>query len=354
MFLTLLRAGLWQRMSEEAWPVALSREEWAELFRMARRQTVTGIVCRGIEQLPEALQPDDGELVKWAAAVESIAQRNKQMNRALQTLVALFEREGLRPVLLKGQGVAALYVEPELRECGDIDLYFAESAEREWAARLIEARGIQTERHSDGSLFYEWQGVAVEHHTHLLDLCNPFLKKRVKALEETETLELPSAIEGRDGTTFKVTVPSATLNVLLLNTHILKHALGWGVGLRQLCDMARAYHILHGRIESETVKQLSRKAGLLRWNRLLHSCLTDDLGLLADELPYADKVVPSHPLLNKVLKTGNFGHDLRPEEASGSPSWCSRLHTARAFAANCGFSCRYAPKEAFWNIVELF
>lgn len=53
-----------------------------------------------------------------------------------------------------------------------------------------------------------------------------------------------------------VRIPSPVLNLLLQSLHILKHALGWGIGLRQLCDMARSCYKLHDEVESEEMKRL--------------------------------------------------------------------------------------------------
>ena len=48
---------------------------------------------------------------------------HSQMNMTLSLLVLTLRKEGIDLVLLKGQGLSRYYPTPELRQCGDIDLY---------------------------------------------------------------------------------------------------------------------------------------------------------------------------------------------------------------------------------------
>ena len=83
----------------------------------------------------------------------------------------------------------------------------------------------------DGSQNYEWQGIEIEQHPTIVDLCSPSAGKWIKELDEDPGF-IPSPLA--DG----LRVPSLELNALLLNTHILKHALGKGIGQRRrLCAM---------------------------------------------------------------------------------------------------------------------
>ncbi len=397
-FLTLLRAGLWGRNPmEEGFP-RLGDEEWEQVFRMSVRQTVSGIVFDGICRLPDGFQPSQGGFAKWVAAADRIERNNARMNAALKGLVKLFTDNGLQPALQKGQGVAELYPAPLHRECGDIDFYFPERpdsgrspslskrlAMNDKSVELVKSQGIDVELMPDGSQSYEWQGIEVEQHPTIVDLCSPTARKWIKELDE-EPGYVPSDLA--DG----LLVPSPELNALLLNTHILKHALGKGIGLRQMCDLAMQYHRIcadgrkaecGGRIFS-----LYRKAGILKWSRLLHSFLVGVIGLPEEELPYSEKVVSYRPLFRIVEDGGNFGQfrgkgpegsghfdrlsDRKGAEgsrghncsaasegskerngASGKSAGKRKLETAGMFLGRAGFSLRFAPREAFWTFWEL-
>lgn len=380
-FLMLLRAGLWGRDPMEEGFRRLGDEEWEHVFKMSGRQTVSGIVFDGICRLPDEFQPSQTIFAKWVAATDRIERGNRRMNAVLRELTGMFVSGGLQPVLQKGQGVAALYPEPLHRECGDIDLYFpeglslrlaqrpdnvaqrpnAESAEASEmtengkAVELVRSRGAKVETMPDGSQTYEWKGIEIEQHPTIVDLCSPAARKWIKGLDGDPGYVPSDLAEG-------LRVPSQELNALLLNSHILKHTLGKGIGLRQMCDLAMEYHRIceDGRREDcgGRIFNLYKRAGILKWSRLLHSFLVGIIGLPEEELPYSERIVSAEPLMRIVEDGGNFGQ-YRGEcsESSGRFDRLSdrkrKLKTAGMFLRRAGFSMRFAPKEAFWTFWEL-
>lgn len=302
-FLVLLRSGLWEQEPDDLSCFPLSEQDWTRLLRIARQQTVTGLVYRGICRLPEELLPSDIILMKWVVAVEQIEQGNSRMNEGLKGLYHLFVKEGIIPVLQKGQGIAQLYEEPLLREFGDIDFYFSDSEMSRQAVDLLVRLGVKVNKMPDGSFNYRWKGWEVEHHSRLIDCYNPFLQGYLKKLEAvTDCVRIP--MDGAED--LEVKVPSPCLNLVLLDMHIMKHAFGWGIGLRQLCDMARACYVWHGKMDTKLFKEVSRKTGITRWNSLLFSFLKDYLGLPATYLPYEVKPVDSSALLERIMTGGGL------------------------------------------------
>lgn len=347
---SLLRAGLWERDADFSGLFPVSDEIWRSVFVQARRQTVAGIVYRGLEYLPDRFFPPEDTMIRWTAEVDKIERDSRKMDQTIHDIFTFFGRYGLHPVLLKGQGVAGMYERPLLRMPGDIDLYFPGKEENSFAEALIRKKGMCPERRPDGSTEYLWGNTEVEHHLSLLDLHSPFMRKYLKGLERAKGYDtLPwGAADGPD-----VLLPSPVLNLLLLNAHILKHAMGKGIGLRQLCDMARAYHIMRGKVDGDEIRDIYRRAGLLSWSRLLHSFLVGELGMKESDLPYREKPIPTGALMCIVMAGGNFGQysdGLRRKPVS---AWRSKLYTAKSFLCNLGFSCRYAPGEAFWIAAAL-
>ena len=272
--LALLRGCLWERRVEPLSLFPLSHTSWEELYRLARQQTVTGVTFRGLYYLPEDMLPPEPLLMRWTAETDAIERRNRKMNRALTSLLSLMAQNGLHPVLQKGQGLAALYTNPFLRECGDIDLFFPGPGEFEAASRCVEKQDIRMVRKADGCLLYSWQGIPVEHHIRLLDLYHPHHRiKKTKQIWEFRRMPLSAASD------LEVTVPAPSLNLLLQYAHILKHALGRGIGLRQLCDLALSCDRWHTAIMPDVLQGVCRQAGLTKWVPLLHAFLTERLRL---------------------------------------------------------------------------
>lgn len=340
-FFALLRSGLWEREIGSLSGFPLTDGEWDEVYRMAVNQTVAGVVYRGILRLPEHLLPADSLLLRWVARIDAIERRNVKMNGVVNELCAAFSEKGIRPVLQKGQGIASLYAYPLLRECGDIDLYFSDRCERKHADRFIKQQGIRVNKGADGSVHYEWKGVTVEHHRRLFDLYNPFIQGYLSKLERQHGFEI---MEVPPGSNVKLTVASPLLNLLMLNAHILKHALGLGVGLRQLCDMARAYNAWHGQIDACELAEIYAKTGIGKWSQLLHSLLVDYLGMPTTCLPDEKRAVSALPLIRIILQRGNFGQVAN--RCQNKKHSQRKISTAQSFLQNAQFAFRFAPWES--------
>lgn len=365
--MALLRAGLWEQPSAGPLPMSasaeehtvpvdgfspfpLTPEEWQALYAIACEQAVVGVVWQGVSLLPQEFMPPYSTVMRWVAHVDAIERRNAVMDGALASLLSLYKECGVEPVVLKGHTVAAMYVAPALRQSGDIDLYFPNVREREKAEEIVRGKGFSLDYSADGSSVFSWQGVTIEHHSSLFDLQRP---RSVKIVESTvqgiENLFLPLQVD--NNLVIKALAPQ--LNLLLLSTHILKHALGRGVGLRQLCDMAVACNAARGAVDEAEQRTLYAALGLERWSALLHSFMVQCLGLPVDALPWQGPSVNPDPLLRIVCKGGNFGQ----HAGGGSDNSVAtrKIDTALSFVRNIGFCAKYAPGEAiytFWQLLK--
>lgn len=330
--LTLLRSGLWNRPPDNSELFPLSSDEWQEVFEKSRSHTVSAIVADSLEHLPENQLPPDGILASWA--VES--DRIERLNGIMANVTALLSEtyRNLRPICFKGQECASLYARPSSRECGDIDLYFNDIEASEVVARQ---HGYVPEHKPDGSFTYAVQGIVVEHHQSYIDLCAPRKRNWLR------TLDVNPGFETGSGGMLR---PVPALNLLVLHSHVMKHAFGRGVGLRQICDLARAYYSYDGMYDADELRDMYRKAGLTSWTRMVHAFLTDYLGLGKEFLPYAEPHADASEFLRRVMLAGNFGRSM-PGNGHG------KCRTLKAFMANALFAARYAPDEYFWQIAQL-
>ena len=327
----LLQAGLWGTFDEAAASAfPLSAGEWERVFTLARQQTVTGIAFRGLDFLPEEAAPPMGIMAKWMAHADRIEQSNRVMNETVAKLYGHFASAGVEAVLQKGQGVAAMYPEPLLRECGDIDLFFP--GHDGVSDPLAGIDGAVRERQPDDSWSYVVDGIIVEHHTDLLDIQSPRAKRYVKRLIEEKGFE--KVVTGNG---VEVLVPAPEVNLLLLSSHILKHAFGVGIGLRQFCDYAVARRYYEGRVNAEEMREIWRMTGLEKWQDLLEGFLVKKTGVLLDI----------------VLKGGNFGVYSKDRENVPRARWARKVQTFKALMGNIGFAFRYAPGEWFWTTMQL-
>lgn len=319
IFLAVLRAGLWERNTRL--PEHLDAEEWDRLADMAHNQAVQGLFLRGMARLPEEQLPPARLRLRLMAEVDSIARTNAQMAQVETRLLDKFFKEGMEAHVLKGSRLARFHPCPEWRSCGDIDLYVPDFAR---ALSLFPQAKVS----ADGSAEMALEGVTVDLHPRYFDI-------HVK-----ETL-LPK-------------VPSVTAELLMTGAHILKHAIGAGVGLKQLSDMALALDRSWGTYRPEELDLAVRRAGLARWWRLLCSLLVQDLGLNPEKCGPSFKPCSSARLMRIVRRGGNFGQNKTPRQrALQRGGWVRKASTALSFVTRLPFSLWYAPKETSSTIAEL-
>ena len=357
--LLLLRAGLWGQLPSQELRAAesgrptlfpLTAEEWAQLYREACEQTVVGIVWQGVSQLPQELMPPHATTMRWVAHVDAIERHNAAMDKALESLLSLYDSRGIEPVVLKGHTVAALYPSPELRQSGDIDLYFHDANSRKQAEQLVRDKGCSISCGADGSTHFSWHGATIEHHSEIFDLQHPRSAKIVEhTMQGIENLFL--SLQVNNNLVVKALAPRP--NMLLLVTHTLKHAMGRGVGLRQLCDAAMAYKAYGAAHDAAAQREFYAALGLERWCALLHSFLVQWLGMPRTALPWETPTHDTAPLMHIVRRGGNFGQHATTSKNNGAAT--RKIETAFSFIRNIGFCAKYAPGEAlytFWQLLK--
>lgn len=323
------------RLPDPMLPDGLPSAQWDALFSEARRQTVTATALNAIERHPSLAATMPLPLAaQWMAEAERIRRRHAASDEAEASLLASLAVDGIRPTVMKGSTVARMYPDPSSRQCGDIDLYIAD-ADRAAVDRYLASRDITATPHSDGSRSFRHHGFEVELHYRFFDLHSPRNRRQLRRLFDAD----PTLTTGS---------PESTL--LMLSAHILKHAIGRGIGLRQLADLAVATRHLKNSVDPLLMQRMIRAAGLVRWTATVYSFLHTRLALPEDCLPCPDIRISETKgarLQEIISRGGNFGLHTEGHTAP------SPLSTAAAFGRAAGFSLRTAPAEALAAVTTL-
>lgn len=347
-FLTLLRMGLWHNSQEDLSVFPLQAEEWSLVMEVAKAQTVEGIVYEGILLLPEQYYPPQALLMSWVARIDSIERNNNKLSEALYILTKGFRQEGIDFMLLKGLGLGNNYIKPSVRVGGDLDLYFASEEDFHKANSLVASKGIRVKKGDHNSRIYLFRKVEVEHHTKMIDIFNPFVQERLAVLMEEEEGKRRS-FRIKD---VEVQTPSFVMAHVQASSHILKHYMGFGVGLRQFCDVARLSITQPDEREAQKLREIYKQLGLERWMWLMYSFLVLKLGLPKEFSPYTETEEKStEKLLEDILHSGNFGfHDIRYRkgEVKRSERYSKRDAVFKRIMPHLVFLLRIVPQEVFW------
>ena len=300
---------------------ALEEKDWVALLETAEQQTVSGLLYLAAEHFPEGISLPESIYWELMKRVNLLANRSRRMAALESEILSMLSSAGLHPLVMKGSTCAARYPAPELRLAGDIDLYLPEG-ELVPAVEVFHAAGIATQTSPDGSEVADKDGTTLELHGRYFDWHS----------------SSPAAFPP---------VPSAVAELVMLSAHIFKHACGVGVGLRQICDFCLAWQQYPG--DRDALEALFRGLGLGKWNRLLLSFIQRYLDPSVRVRP-----VDPEPLLQIVLRGGNFGHFASGRQGSLSRSSLLRkADTALRLLARLPFALRYAPREAPALLQEL-
>lgn len=317
LFFVLLRAAMaGERFAAEPSRAsstdALATEaEWTALYRMAKQQSLTGVVYTAVARLAREQQPPTALAMQWASEAETIRGLNGLLNSEAARLTKLFADKGRRSAILKGQANARLYPDPMSRQPGDIDIWV--EGGRESVIGLLRKMGLVDELARTG---LEGKDSLSYHHVHLLPNekgvtvevhfrpssgnYNPITNRRLQRWAEQEIQQTTTVPEGFN-------VPSMQFALVMQLAHIQHHFLDEGIGLRQVCD----YCLLLQHSTEEDRKAvadalerfgLRRTAGALMW--LLGEVLHLDTGLMLCE---ADSLRGGR-MLHRVMEGGNFGY----------------------------------------------
>jgi len=328
--LALLRSALWSR------PVDVSLFEggtsWRALFRLAEKQTVTGLVYDAVLTLPPALQPD-GDLLR-TAHLHTIrtAQSHQLLNTTLTQLVQRLQAEGFRPVLLKGQGVALNYPHPLRRSCGDIDLYVGEP-DYPRVCRLLHQWNMLGEDaiESIQHLHFNYHGVSLEIHR----IAGVLFNSRRNRLFRQWSDDL---LQGDTCRTVcidqaEILLPPVRFDAFFIFYHTYKHFLTGGVGLRQLCDWALYLHAFSRQIDRPALLQDLNRFHLLRPWQIMGQIAVRHLGLPQEEFPFflSDGKTQrrAEAMMEPVLQNGNFGFHAPQRTARPDGYLAGKMHSFR-------------------------
>lgn len=293
-FFALLHAGLWGTTPDPAFFVSFTGTQWRALLALAQKQAVLGLIYAGVSRLPKALMPDQELLLRLYGFAEQIRKNNARIGAVAQEVCGWFEEAGLEPIVLKGFSVGAFYAEPDLRQPGDLDLFFHRDYEQ--VVGIVQVRGISVELDANHDKFW-YRGVLIELHS------RPF-----RPLLPIPDLDLSPIWQ--DTAVGKYRVLNIKANALLLLIHPAVHFLEAGLGFRQLCDWAVFVRRSSGRPELEEAWNLLQQQDLGIFCReftalaveVLHLEMGKDQKWIVESRSKYRKL-----MLQEMLRMGNFG-----------------------------------------------
>ena len=323
LFIELLQVALGNRECLSRVPSAV---EWGVLYKESIRQAVAGIAFEGVKTLPDTQRPPQMLLFEWIALSEQIRQRNKQIDKQTSEIWSQLKNDGLDSAILKGQGIATLYdvgwkkddgrremedVVPlgTYRQSGDIDIWVKGGYQKvcDYVQRTHPTKDVAYHRFH----YPYFEDTEVELHHRPTLMRNLFDDRKLARWYNSF---------GTDSFVYLAdkgfAVPPIEFNVIFILTHIYRHFLFEGIGLRQIIDY---YFVLknsnnnqnenhnHNDNLEDVIKTL-RELRLTRFAEAIMWILHTQFGLEEKYLICGMNEAEGRFVLNEIAQTGNFGH----------------------------------------------
>ena len=214
-------------------PDSLKEVDWKELYAIAKKQALLGVLFHGIQRLPKELAPEQKLLMQWMVMAEQIRKQNIRLFLDSVKVCKNFENKGFANCILKGQGNALLYPDPYMRTPGDIDIYL--SGGRRKIMKYVDQvcpNQVMRYHHVD----FPVMKTAIEVHFTPSYMFFPVHNRRMqKWFEEVMGEQCNHWVSLPDGYG-EIHMPQVSFNVIYILSHLYRHIFTEGIGLRQLLD----------------------------------------------------------------------------------------------------------------------
>ncbi|MBR5413871.1 MAG: nucleotidyltransferase family protein [Fibrobacter sp.] len=328
----------------------MNPDDWQSLYRESARQSLVGVVFFALKrfEVPREIY------LRWFYQSQVVKAQNEKMNALASRLTKMFGEQGASTLILKGPANALLYPDAFIRQIGDVDIWVEGGRGRvlDMLQKMNLLEGARISSHDvllSKKIFDEEVEV---HFAFGVDRCSPIANKRMLTyLDEESRNSVRVSVDGSAQADVGFYAPSRKFALVMQLSHIYKHLLGLGVGMRQLVDYFVLLRATSGEERAEVATKLG-SLGLKRFAGALMWVLSECLGLESQYLLCKPDARRGRVLLREIMQDGNFGKFAERRRGSVFFWWLkNRLRLVRLlpfdFTEVSWYLLRYWCKFAF-------
>ena len=331
VFLALLSAGLWE--NERLAQGYTSEIDWDVVISLSREQAMLPLVGNGIDistgNLSDGLTREQNKAI--IRNVYSSQEYSTKMASFVSQLFAFLQKNGLKPVLLKGMGVAQCYLRPQLRPLGDVDILLNGDEYRKGLeilsplASKVFDEGVE-DKHTQMIVKKKYVELHGTLHVHLTKKTDGILD-RIQEEAFRNDLFRTANLDPDINSSTAVKLLEPTRDVLYVFCHILQHFANLGIGLKQVCDLARLLYTYRDELDMDFLRSKLEELGYMVQWKSFAALMEMYLGMPAGIVPFTEFTtsecadasgssssgIPAkyqrkaRRMLNYILYTGNMG-----------------------------------------------
>lgn len=265
-----------------------NRQDWQEVYDLARKQGVEGVVMDALEKVPANMRPPKQLLLNWIGRVAMMEKVYEQYAGTVKILTDRLGAQGLAVMLMKGYGCSLNYPRPMHRPCGDIDIFVmtpdgvhTKEVVRlvdDWAAKQIDCQLIHDNEHHS---VFRFGNFVVENHETILDINTHKSSVRLNRLLEDLARESLQDSSGKQG----LFLPSVRFNSIHLLRHMANDFATVKTSLRQVLDWSTFVCAHADEIDWKFVYDVAHQMNMNRFLDAIHAICVDYLKASAHLFP---------------------------------------------------------------------
>lgn len=249
---------------------------WSEIYRISAKQGVLALVLDSINEAikyypnERRIFPAPKLLIVWQLSVELIRKNFIKQLYLIDKINTIAESNNKKYIILKGLSFAVNYPKQENRECGDIDIYFLEDADRmnlnhEWFDNVLKIQLNSKFSHNiDKHSSYILENILVENHRFLISSITKqrshFLNKTLlTCLNEQGSVKRFTYIDNK-----KIEFYSGTFefNYIQMFSHAIHHFLTENIALRHFYDFTTFISLYKNDLDFIKIRNLFKEVNL--------------------------------------------------------------------------------------------
>ncbi len=245
---------------------------------------------------------------EWSGVSIKAYMNNLRVLKAERVLSKLLESADIDHIILKGSSSAHYYPDHEKRSYGDIDFY-TEPCDIARTAMLMEENGYERKEENGWHIGYAKGGSFFELHKQICGI--PEGKASQRFIEYFDK----AAKKSTNNVQRHLPLPEIHGAVIML--HTLHHLLGFGLGLRHLCDWGCFVNeTANDRFWAESLLPLLKETGTLKFTAVITKTSAIYLGTVCPEWAESAPEELCIKVMQDIMSLGNFGRK-DPEKAFG-------------------------------------
>lgn len=268
-----------------------SNEDWVSLMKLSTKQGVSAIVYNTISDKINNSQISRGVKLNWALQSEQIEQRTRQQRETAEDVASIWDKKGIKSVVLKGIGLSPYYPTPWLRECGDFDCYLFNDYDKGIDIVLSEGGAFLHKDYKHAQL--RFKKLAIEVHKHFTSYRGEQAKHQLENdLHKLVKIETCKPIVNGS----KILSATPTFNACFLLYHTLFHFLFESVTLRHILDWILYIKAEQKNIDWDYVVSFCKRYKLIHFAEALNAIALHHFGIelntpIANQSIYRDRIM---------------------------------------------------------------